>query len=273
MIRLGANPMRRIRAYTGVFEAVAIRASPVASVRSTPSEIAMAASVTGAPVLSRTLTAAEQLKLGWASTVPADSSSAPAIAAVWRAGLSINVPTIETLMRTVKGTTGTTMHRSTARVRIWRVGRIGAAVVVSIAGVRVLHAQNPLPAATARSQADSVATLTGVVQDEEGLGVAGALVMADSGRRRATSDEYGHFRLEGIPAGKARVEVRSYGHAPLGFDCEIGSGLTVELVLTVLPVPPSPNVVVEQIDSLPIPGAVGHDAFDDRRRHTERDVD
>jgi Carboxypeptidase regulatory-like domain len=158
-------------------------------------------------------------------------------------------------MRTVKGTTGTTMHRSTARVRIWRVGRIGAAVVVSIAGVRVLHAQNPLPAATARSQADSVATLTGVVQDEEGLGVAGALVMADSGRRRATSDEYGHFRLEGIPAGKARVEVRSYGHAPLGFDCEIGSGLTVELVLTVLPVPPSPNVVVEQIDSLRIPGA------------------
>jgi Carboxypeptidase regulatory-like domain len=148
-----------------------------------------------------------------------------------------------------------TMQRPTARIRIWRLGRIGAAALVSIAGVRVSHAQNPLPVATARSNADSVATLTGVVQDEEGLGVAGALVMADSGRRRATADEYGHFRLEGIPAGRARVEVRSYGHAPLGFDCEIGAGLTVEVALTMLPVPPSANVVVEQLDSLPIPGA------------------
>jgi Carboxypeptidase regulatory-like domain/TonB-dependent Receptor Plug Domain len=92
---------------------------------------------------------------------------------------------------------------------------------------------------------DSIAraTIAGVVLDSLGKPVANATVRSASGSPSTTSDADGKFRLEGVPAGNARVQVTSEGYTPLGFEFSIAPNVVVSLKLTLLPGPPAPPSV------------------------------
>jgi Carboxypeptidase regulatory-like domain/TonB-dependent Receptor Plug Domain len=87
---------------------------------------------------------------------------------------------------------------------------------------------------------DSVATATiaGVVVDSSGKPVGSASVQVTGGSPHTTTDTLGQFRLVGVPAGEARVQVTRDGFAPLGFAFAIAANVTVSLKLTLLPAPP-----------------------------------
>ncbi|MDZ7630928.1 MAG: carboxypeptidase regulatory-like domain-containing protein [Gemmatimonadaceae bacterium] len=94
---------------------------------------------------------------------------------------------------------------------------------------------------------DSVAraTIAGVVIDSLGKPVANATVRVANGSPSTTTDAQGQFRLEGVPAGDARVQVTGDGYTPLGFEFAIAPNVTVSLKLTLLPgpvIPPAPPV-------------------------------
>ncbi len=100
--------------------------------------------------------------------------------------------------------------------------------------------------ATARAQGvplakDSApkATIAGVVVDSLGKPVSNATVRVAGGSPSTTTDSQGQFRLEGVPAGEARVQVTGDGYTPLGFEFAIAANVTVSLKLTLLPAPPS----------------------------------
>lgn len=89
---------------------------------------------------------------------------------------------------------------------------------------------------------DSIAraTIAGVVLDSLGKPVANAAVRSASGSPSTTTDADGKFRLEGVPAGNARVQVTGDGYTPLGFEFAIAPNVVVSLKLTLLPGPPAP---------------------------------
>lgn len=88
---------------------------------------------------------------------------------------------------------------------------------------------------------DSVATatITGVVLDSLGKPVPRATVRVATGSPSTTTDAQGQFRLAGVPAGSARVQVTGDGYTPLGFEFAIAANVTVSLKLTLLPAPPA----------------------------------
>ena len=94
--------------------------------------------------------------------------------------------------------------------------------------------------ATSQPARDSVAraTITGVVLDSLGKPVANATVRVAGGSPSTTTNGQGVFRLEGVPAGEARVQVTGDGYRPLGFEFAIAANVTVSLQLTLLPAPP-----------------------------------
>lgn len=92
------------------------------------------------------------------------------------------------------------------------------------------------------------ATIAGVVLDSLGKPVGKATVRVASGSPSTATDAEGRFRLEGVPAGEARVEVTGDGYRPLGFEFAIAPNVTVSLKLTLLPglsAPPAAAVVAE----------------------------
>lgn len=141
-------------------------------------------------------------------------------------------------------------------IRICRVAWIGAAAAALCLPGRIATAQVAVSPSPVRADTVARATIIGVVRDSLGATVAGALVTADSGWRRAMTDSLGRFWLDSIVAGRSRIRVQGYGYAPLSFEFEVGAGLTVNLALTLLPAPTptTSSVVVEQLDSLSIPG-------------------
>jgi Carboxypeptidase regulatory-like domain/TonB-dependent Receptor Plug Domain len=91
------------------------------------------------------------------------------------------------------------------------------------------------PVAPARRDSVATATITGVVVDSAGRAVPHATVRVASGEPSTSTDAQGQFRLAGVPAGNARVQVIGEGYAPLGFEFAIAANVTVSLRLTLLP--------------------------------------
>ncbi|MBC7841833.1 MAG: carboxypeptidase regulatory-like domain-containing protein [Gemmatimonadaceae bacterium] len=102
-----------------------------------------------------------------------------------------------------------------------------------------LAAQGATPPVPKRDSV-ATATITGVVLDSIGKPVPRATVRVAAGSPSTTTDVEGRFRLEGVPAGEARVQVTGDGYAPLGFEFAIAANVTVSLKLTLLPAPPAP---------------------------------
>jgi Carboxypeptidase regulatory-like domain/TonB-dependent Receptor Plug Domain len=109
-----------------------------------------------------------------------------------------------------------------------------------------LGAQGGPPVAPRR---DSVATATiaGVVIDSAGKAVPNATVRVAAGSPSTTTDALGQFRLAGVPAGEARVQVTGDGYVPLGFEFAIAANVTVSLKLTLLAAPPAPQVTAPSV--------------------------
>ena len=129
---------------------------------------------------------------------------------------------------------------------------LAAFVLLTGPAASFIHAQSASPSAV---RADTIpkATITGVVVDSGGAPVAGATVRVPSGSPSTRTDSAGAFRLAGVPAGNARVQVLRDGYTPLGFEFEIAANVTVSLRLTLLPAPPAPVVVEPAAEAAPSP--------------------
>ena len=101
---------------------------------------------------------------------------------------------------------------------------------------------------------DSVAraTIAGVVVDSLGKPVDRAIVRLAAGSPTTSSDSLGRFRLEGVPAGDARVQVTGDGYAPLGFEFAIAPNVTVSLRLTLLPARQAPVAAPRPTTTTPV---------------------
>ncbi len=121
---------------------------------------------------------------------------------------------------------------------LFRMPRVALALLtlLALAPTRVWSQVPVVPAAR-----DSIAhaTITGVVLDSLGRPVARATVRVASGSPLTMTDTLGRFRLDGVPAGEARVQVTRDGYTPLGFEFAIAANVTVSLRLTLLPAPPA----------------------------------
>ncbi len=132
-----------------------------------------------------------------------------------------------------------------------RAALAGPATLIALA-LAESRAQAPVAAPVRDSVAR--ATIAGVVLDSVGKPVARATVRVASGSPMTTTDALGRFRLEGVPAGDARVQVTGDGYTPLGFDFVIAANVTVSLRLTLLPGLPAP--VAPVVAGTPAPVAV-----------------
>ena len=112
------------------------------------------------------------------------------------------------------------------------------ALLFGAAGSGALRAQVPTSPPVVKSDSVSTATIAGVVVDSVGKPVTGATVRVVSGSPSTVTDAQGLFRLTGVPAGDARVQVSADGYAPLGFEFAIAAKVTVSLKLTLLLAPP-----------------------------------
>ena len=125
------------------------------------------------------------------------------------------------------------------RTQLLSASRRVLALVLVLAGARphAIQAQVPTPPAAAKPDSVATATIAGVVIDSLGAPVAQAVVRLASGSPSTITNRQGQFRLPGVPAGEARVQVAGAGYTPLGFEFAIAAGVTVSLRLTLLPAP------------------------------------
>lgn len=127
------------------------------------------------------------------------------------------------------------------RPELFRARRRVLALMLAGVCPIALQAQLPTPPVPPIAKPDTVAiaTIAGVVLDSLGTPVAQARVRLASGSPSTTTNGQGQFRLAGVPAGEARVQVTGAGYMPLGFEFSIAAGVTVSLRLTLLPAPPA----------------------------------
>lgn len=110
--------------------------------------------------------------------------------------------------------------------------------LLSVAPGRV-SAQTRAPAPTPAAPVTS--TVTGTLVDEGGIPVEGAQLRVDGSELITLSGADGAFRLTGLTAGKAAIEVTKEGFSMLAFDFDIAAGVTVALRLTITSLPPAPS--------------------------------
>jgi hypothetical protein len=108
-----------------------------------------------------------------------------------------------------------------------------------------------LVATALHAQSGATATLTGVIVDSTGTGIAGATVVVEPGdtlaardttrpRPRATTDATGAFRVEGVPAGAILLVVEHPRYKAVEAAADVAAGVTIALRITLTEVPPPP---------------------------------
>lgn len=117
---------------------------------------------------------------------------------------------------------------------------VGVAVAVAVAaGAERLGAQ---PATAARGRS----SVAGVVQDDDGRPVPGAVVRFETLGRGVVTGEDGRFALAGLPAGRHPGTVRRLGFLPGDFLLELPSNVRVDVAVRMVASPTAlPSVVVD----------------------------
>jgi hypothetical protein len=116
--------------------------------------------------------------------------------------------------------------------RLTRSLRVAALVLASLPLTRL--AAQPPATAPARPPANS-ATLDGVVRDDAGNPLAGAVISATSLARMVISDKAGHFSLDGLPSDSITVGVRRIGYQSTYFALAIPPQTTVSIAVKLVP--------------------------------------
>lgn len=124
-----------------------------------------------------------------------------------------------------------------------------SAIRTAVAVVAALALSSP--AATLRAQGTPTSTLTGVVIDSAGTGIAGATVVAEPNdplvardttraHPRAVTDATGAFRIERVPAGAILLVVEHPRYKSVEAAADVAGGVTIALRITLTEVPPPP---------------------------------
>jgi hypothetical protein len=110
-----------------------------------------------------------------------------------------------------------------SRRRAW-LGSVVAAIVLLVSASGSLAAQRPTSTDSARTSA-----LAGLVRDSSGRGIPLATVLVEESDIATVTDDTGHFRLPGVPAGRTRFVARRIGFEPATFEIDMPAGLTVNV--------------------------------------------
>ncbi len=127
-------------------------------------------------------------------------------------------------------------------------------------------------AGQAKPAVPATATLAGTIVDEGGIPVEGARISVPATAVSTISEAGGSFRLPGVSAGRASVEVSKEGFSTLVFDFEIAATVTVSLKLTLVSLPPAPmpDSSAAPADTAPEPEVAGAAGPANRRKVTFR---
>jgi TonB family protein len=115
-------------------------------------------------------------------------------------------------MRCVSG------QRVVVRLRVLATAALATALPLFVRAPLFAQAVPPAPA-TAESEATG--SLTGVVRDSGGTGIAGATVAVVGTAVMTQTDEAGAFALYGVRRGPVRLQVRRLGFAPASVDAAV----------------------------------------------------
>lgn len=87
--------------------------------------------------------------------------------------------------------------------------------------------------------AQRAGTLTGTVQDADGIPITGVTLAVSGTRSTATTDADGHFRLQNVAAGRLIIQARRLGFRPNETSVQLDGGATLDLSLTLERVVPT----------------------------------
>lgn len=105
-----------------------------------------------------------------------------------------------------------------------------------------------VPAATVAQEAQPRGTVTGVVRDSTGAGIAGAEVTVSGTNLRAHTAAEGDFRLTNVPVGSITLAVRRLGYAPAAINVLLSSAETSVVSVLVTPLAQALATVVVRGD-------------------------
>ena len=105
-----------------------------------------------------------------------------------------------------------------------------------------------LPVAGVAQEAQPRGTVTGMVRDSTGAGIAGAEVSVSGTNLRAHTNAEGGFRLTNVPAGSVTLAVRRLGYAPTAINVLLSSIETSVVAVVVTPLAQALATVVVRGD-------------------------
>jgi hypothetical protein len=104
------------------------------------------------------------------------------------------------------------------------LGRGVLAIALFVSASGSLAAQRPAPADSLETS-----TLAGLVRDSSGRGIPLATVLVEETEIATVTDDTGHFRLAGVPAGRTRFVARRIGFEAATFEIDMPADLTVNV--------------------------------------------
>jgi TonB family protein len=116
------------------------------------------------------------------------------------------------------------------------VRRFEFALVVLGLGLRA-------PAAFAQVAQSASGAVRGLVSDSAGGAIAGATIFVLGSELHARTAESGAFRLDKVPVGRVRLEVRRFGFAPRIIEAEVLAGVDIRLDVLLSSIPQRLEVV------------------------------
>ena len=147
------------------------------------------------------------------------------------------------LSKVLRGDGGEPMHRRLIPLGFLAALAAAAPLAAPLAAQRELH------------------TVRGVVRDTDGAPVAGAEVTLISPRRVAQTDSAGRFRIDSVPAGERRLQVRRIGYLAVNPLVAVPQAEGATLQVLLLQVAQQLDPIVVETDAKGIRGVVGDTGY------------